>query len=201
MPLLTEYHCLIAKEQTENTRPKVGSTLNHRRRIECRTKKGPALRAQTANRAHSKHGTSTHCHLNAGPPSRRWINTKPTRVQHSASTGPEPLHATRIRRGSWDPLCSIEQNKMDISITPSPPSTPSPLNPRPTTLDPQPSTFFFFFFIVYLLNSGNNIRSMLAHRLRRWPNIGWKPHVGPYIILDRGTIPNICGHLIRRIHV
>ena len=30
MPLLTEYHCLIAKKQTENTRPKVGSTLNHR---------------------------------------------------------------------------------------------------------------------------------------------------------------------------
>ena len=71
MPLPTEYHSLIAKEQTENTRPNVGSTLTHRRRMSVAPNKGPALRAQTANRAHSKHGTSTHCRLNAGPPSRR----------------------------------------------------------------------------------------------------------------------------------
>ena len=46
---------------------------------------------------------------------------------------------------------------MDISKTPS----------TPTTL-----IFYVFFWIVYFKNSGNNIRSMLAHRLRRWPNIG-----------------------------
>ena len=41
-----------------------------------------------------------------------------------------------------------------------------PLDPRPSIHDPRPSTLIFF-LLVYLLNSGNNIRSMLAHRLRR----------------------------------
>ena len=60
------------------------------------------LRAQRANKAHSKHGTSTHCRLNAGPPSRRWINTKPTPDQHSVSTGPEPLHVQPAFEGDHE---------------------------------------------------------------------------------------------------
>ena len=39
-----------------------------------------------------------------------------------------------------------------------------PRPPRPSTLD-----FNFFFFM------SNYIRSMLANRLRRWPNFGWTP--------------------------
>ena len=52
--------------------------------------------------AHSKHGTSTHCSLNAGPPSRRWLNTKPTPVKHTASTGPEPLHVQPALAGDHE---------------------------------------------------------------------------------------------------
>ena len=44
-----------------------------------------------------------------------------------------------------------------------------PLAPRPTTLD---FNFFIVFFYSPFIKFGNNIRSILSHRLRRWPNIG-----------------------------
>ena len=60
----------------------------------------------------------------------------------------------------------------DISKTPS---TPSPLDPRPSIHDARPSTLIFFFWIRLIIKFGEQYQvyvAMLAHRLRRWPNIG-----------------------------
>ena len=123
-------------------------------------------------------------HANAG------ISRPPSRYCHSAIHKNSVCHTTSLYN-SW--LCAI------LRISRKPPRPPRP--PSPSTLDPRPSTLDFTFFIVFFYSL------FIKFGKQYQVNVG-SPSAGltlaeslMYIILDRGTIRNICGHLIRRIHV